>query len=348
MKTEKFVLIDSNIYISLCFFDLDITNVGVLEKLGELLDQKKFYLLLPEVVELEFERKFNEKISFIETAIKQLIETINKSKDIGSNKAKQNLIKSIKDSRSVTLSDIQKIKEEVNGIFLNKNTIRDGLKLTPEILVDGYKTFLKREKPYKNVIDEKRKYDNIQPDTLIIASAVNYLATFDKYKLYFSTGNPEDFCEDSSVKDKSKLELSVNIKSQFEHIRYYYDPLEMLNENFGASYTKKIIDEFEVKRKQDSNYLSASLISTFAVPPGGDLIIDSAQINALNSLRVGGIPGTISSYNIRNGLTGLNVGLNTHQCSKCGNVFQQPDNLINATSMRSGFQCPVCGNFDII
>ena len=73
-KTEKFVLIDTNIYISFCFYDLDIENNGVLDELKRLLTANKFKLFLPEVVKIEFEKRFNEKIQILEDDFSKLIE----------------------------------------------------------------------------------------------------------------------------------------------------------------------------------------------------------------------------------------------------------------------------------
>ena len=60
-KKKKYVLIDTDRYIDICFLDLEKNSRETLIKLEKLLNKSKFILLLPEVVELEFQRRFEEK-----------------------------------------------------------------------------------------------------------------------------------------------------------------------------------------------------------------------------------------------------------------------------------------------
>lgn len=305
LKKEKFVLLDSNIYIHLCFVDLEIENIDVLEKLKRLLNSKKFILLLPEVIELEFEKRFKEKIDLVKEEMDGLIEKIQTSKTIGSKKAKKNLTDAVKKSKGSTLKEIIAIKRSIDDIFNNDETIRKGLELKPETLVDGYKMFLRCEKPYKKP-DDKKNYENIQPDSLIIASVANYLKSKSNYELYFSTGNTEDFCE--NPKNKSNLKLAPNIIKQFKHIEYSYDTLKMLNKNFAAGYDKKTIKVMAQTSVSSINidvgsYLQNSLLHA------GSLVADPSIINAIS------VGPTIKS---------LTYNLTNKTCIRCGKPYYFP------------------------
>ena len=57
MPRKKYILLDTNIYVHFCFFDLDLEDgIKTIESLKRILDRNEAILLLPEVVELEFEK----------------------------------------------------------------------------------------------------------------------------------------------------------------------------------------------------------------------------------------------------------------------------------------------------
>ena len=317
MEKEKFVLIDSNIYLHFCFVDLEIDNADVLEKLIKLLNADKFKLLLPEVVELEFERRFNEKIELINKEADSLIEIIQKSNTIGSKKAKENLVKSIKQGKETTLKDIEKIRKDLAGIFKHSNTVRNDLILTPEILTEAYRIFLRGDKPYKRSTSEKKTYENIQPDCLIIASAAKYLKDKSNYEFYLSTGNFIDFTENPNMKSRDNLELANSIKKLFKNITYYFDPLKMLNENFAAKYTKQTIKKFEEERSKFPGILGVYNTSS------------SILVNPMDPLTKNPLATTM---NVGSSVLGTNFGLTnpfqtnlvsglTKTCMNCSKVY---------------------------
>lgn len=293
MAKDKYVLIDSNIYIDLCFIDIDITDSRVLEELENLLNKRKFFLLLPEVVLLEFEKKFNKKINEIKANIGNVKAVINKGLliknhkkglniniKIDSRKVQDSLTSALDKAQKDTFKEIASVKQRINKIFKHAQTIQKGLELNPAIIVEGYKMFLNGNKPFK----ELQRGGNIQPDALIIASAAHYLKS-KKYELFFSTGNFRDFCENPDVKDKKKLILDANIKKYIRNIKYYYQPLEMLKNNFAANYQNKIIKEFEEQRVQ-----------SIELPVGSEVLSSinfGANSPSLGQLNISGVPASI-------------------------------------------------------
>ncbi len=297
MKKEKFVLIDSNIYIHLCFLDLEFNSDDVLEKINKLLNANKFKLLLPEIIELEFERKFNEKIELINNEANDLVTIIQKSNTIGSKKAKDNLTKSIQQGKETTLKEIQKIKKDVRSIFEHPNTIRDDLRLTPEALTQAYCMFLKGSKPYKKSTGEKKNYENIQPDCLIIASVVKYLENKKDYELFFSTGNIFDFTENPKIKNRDDLILATSIQTLFKDVSYYFDPLKMLNKNFSAGYKKQTIEQFEEKRNQSSGVFSVDYENALV------------SLQSANPIILNNSPAVLKTTDLRNSIMNTDIRL---------------------------------------
>ena len=267
-KKKKYVLIDTDRYIDICFLDLEKNSRETLIKLEKLLNKSKFILLLPEVVELEFQRRFEEKVSAIESAFTGLRLNINNENRFGY-KAKSELISSIKKAEKDINNDIKEVKKKIDEIF-RTNCVRTGLEITPENLVLAYKFHLGRKKPYRRSQEQTREENNkkamshnIQPDCLLIASLISFMKDKGKYELYFASGNYNDFAEDKALEDKSKLKLHKDIIGYFKHIEYYFNPLHMLNENFDAKYSPSAIKKIDDKKKEGNTYVSERLSGLF-------------------------------------------------------------------------------------
>jgi hypothetical protein len=332
-KKEKYVLLDSNIYIHLCFADLDLEG-DLLDKLKKMLDKDKFKLLLPEVVQIEFDKRFNEKRIGLDQEIEGLS---NKAHQIREGKtARDNLIKSIKETKKQILIDIEKLKEEISKIFNHKNTIKQGLELGPEIFVEAYKFYLKKQKPYK-MPEKNESLGNIQPDCLIIASVGNYLKSKENYNLYFSTGNKEDFVRNPKEENKNKFELVESVKKYFKDITYCHDTLKMLNENFDAGYALSTIKKFEERKEKGLlNYASifpSILASEISLPSGLQLSDSLSHI----SVDDGSILARAMSPSILN-RGDLAYHVTNRVCARCGeSYYHGPTSVLIDNGL-----CPKC------
>lgn len=142
-----------------------------------LLDKDKLSLLLPEVVELEFEKILQEKTERIINQVGEYKAIINKdnSLDLRIRKDMLNgLDLTIKDRKENTTVVKRKIKE----IFHHKNTQK--IQLDVSSLLDAFRAFLANERPYS-----KSESNSLQPDCLIIEMVSGYLKDKNNYSLFY-------------------------------------------------------------------------------------------------------------------------------------------------------------------
>ncbi|MEK7607257.1 MAG: PIN domain-containing protein [Patescibacteria group bacterium] len=258
MPKKKFILLDTNIYLHFCFLDLNLESGNeTIEELKKSLDRKNGVLLLPEVVELEFEKRFRAKKHDFENYFNKLSEFLGKEK-IPSKKAHTSLKEAIDKCKRVMLAEFDRAKDEVVNIFNHKATVR--IELTELNLLDSYKSFLRGEKP------NKKRFEGIQNDSLIISSAARYLEGINEYELYVSTNDREDYLENPKEKDEDRQVIIKTIWNKFLQgsVKYFNDPLKMMNENFGTKFTDLSISVFESIRVADS--VSSSIAERYRHP----------------------------------------------------------------------------------
>src|SRR3989338_3510689 len=139
---KKYICIDTNIYIQCCLLEIEGDDINALNDLHKLLNNNRLYLLLPDVIELEFYRRLKEKTE-------ELVDSINRHKgsigeDVSLNKKiTKDLIGKLNEVIEERRKTKIKVEGEIQKIFTHKNTIK--LPLTAELLVDGYKYFLSNE-----------------------------------------------------------------------------------------------------------------------------------------------------------------------------------------------------------
>lgn len=236
---KKYLLIDTNIFVQCCLLEIEGDDLKVLRELKKLLEANKLFLLLPEVIELEFRRKIEETFSAVSNFIEQHKKKIN---DDGSvkEKIKKDLCLKLDEYRAEKEKVKEKAKNEIEKLFANKNVIKNGLELTPEILVAAYRQYIVGEKPFSKR-DTNGALPTLQTDCMIIECVRSFLKTKKDYELYLCTYNKNDFSENS--KNLKGLEIAKDIAKHFKHIQYYSNLYVLLEEKFGKKYPKEDVDK---------------------------------------------------------------------------------------------------------
>lgn len=241
---EKYLSIDTNIFIQCCLLEEEGDDIGALNKLQELLDNNSTKLLLPEVVELEFYKKLTHKTSVIQKQIDKYKEAVAKDGELDK-KVKADIIENLRRIMEDRLKNKTDVENKIQGIFSHSNTIKAGLEITPELLARSYKYHLGGRKPYK-AADRA----SLQPDCIIIQSLSDFLKGRMDYELYFCSLNESDFAEETKPTEETKNDnppIHPDIKSIFHHIEYRKNLLDLLNEKFGAEFPKESIDKLQEK-----------------------------------------------------------------------------------------------------
>ena len=238
-QSTKYLCVDTNIFIQCCLLEIDGDDLGVLNNLHKLLNEGKVKLLLPEVIRLEFYRVLDEKINSLVNQIGKHKGNINS--DSFDKKIKKDLIIKLDEYTEQKKQVAEKVKKEVESIFSHANTIQKGLEITPDVLVGGYKMFLKGVKPLKQSVPEKREMV-FQQDCMIIESLKEFLKDKPSYKFYFCSQNKSDFSKNSS---RGKIEIHKDISEHFAHIKYYENLGEFLNKEMKTKLSRETIDKLK-------------------------------------------------------------------------------------------------------
>lgn len=245
MAKEKYLLIDTNIYVQCCARELvEGDDIDVLKELHKLLDKNKLKLLLPKIVELELEKVLDNKMEDLKRVINGYKEKVNKDNELD-----ERIKKELTDNFSSLLKDREEnskeVKSELNSIFSHKNTIKKELLLTPEVFINAFKYFFHQNKPY-NI----KEPGPIQGDCLVMETVKNYLSNKKDYILYFCSDNTSDFTEESTGPVKKTYEIPSSIKKQFENIEYYKNLLGLLKKVFKIKkISSKSISKFDEQLK---------------------------------------------------------------------------------------------------
>ncbi len=242
MPQVPYILIDTNIFIQCCVLELEKgDDLSVLQKLNTLQAAEKLNILLPEVVELEFYRRLDKKVEMVKRHIADYKKQIGKDSNLDE-KVKADMISKIGECLEEREKNAEVVKTEIEKIFKSKSTIK--LPITADDLVNALKCSLREDKPYSSGVGF-----NIQPDVLIVEAARKYFKDKQGYTFYLCSNNKSDFAEATS-KDSEKITIAPAIKDGFEHLEYYPNLLQLLNDKFKAGYASKDIKDFS-KVKED-------------------------------------------------------------------------------------------------
>lgn len=263
---KRYLCIDTNIFIQCCLLELEGDNIDALKQLHKLLDESKVYLLLPEVIELEFYKKLQNKVDEIEQMVGKHKANINK--DNFDDKIKKDLLSKLDSVLKERERNASKVLKEIGVIFSHKNTFKIGL--STDIFIDAYKSFLRGEKPYKsNTI--------ISQDCLIIQSLKYFLKDKADNPLYLCSLNTEDFAKNktSNISQTHNPEIHPDVKKMLTSIQYYTNLFSLLNEQFDQKYTSKEIEKLKEKEIH---------VDSFLVSSGASIKGEDDDINIIGNL----------------------------------------------------------------
>lgn len=330
----KYLLIDTNIYIQCALLELEGDDHDILKKLHTLLEQNKLTLLLPEVVELEFDKILQEKFEKIENQIGKYKEAINKDNTLDS-KVKLDLTAKLTESTDERAKNKVEVAKTVAKLFQHKNTIK--LKLSSLVMENAYRRFLANKKPYN-----REEEGQIQPDSLIIEGAKEYLQSKTDYEFLFCSSNKRDFVDNPKDKD-NKFVISKAINSDFSNINYYITLFQCLNDNFQTKYPKEVIEKASSEYYQPINH-SPLTPSAFTVNPQHltlttPINMGAASPNLINQnnaymvspLNMGAVQPTITGHLNQVTVTATEERI----CQKCGKSFK-------AVGFESHLNIPYC------
>ena len=236
----KYLCVDTNIFVQCCLLEIDGDNLDVLTKLHKLLDQNKIKLLLPEVIKLEFHQALKRKTESLINQIGKHKGNINT--DSFNKKIKEDLIEKLEQYAEEKRKISEKVKEEIESIFSHKNTIQDGLQLTPQIFVEAYRMSLNGDKPF-----DKDRPSIFQQDCLIIEALRSFLKDKSPYEFYFCSQNKSDFA-DINPKKAEALDVHGDIQPKFSHISYYENLGTLLNQKLKTKVSKETIEKLGEKK----------------------------------------------------------------------------------------------------
>lgn len=239
MKT--YLCIDTNIFIQCCLLQIEGDDINALKSLKEVLDADSVTLLLPEVVQIEFEKKLPKTIIDLEAQMALMKEYIARNSGMGK-KVIHELCQKMDSIVENRKDNTDNVRNEISEIFSHKNTKK--IPLTSKIILEATRHVLMAKKPSND------QNWVINADVLLINSVKDYLKKETDYNLYFVSSNYKDFS--NSEKDSSTdtvLLIHNDIGKMFHHIEYYRLLLKLLTDKFGKTYTSEDITKEEQKFK---------------------------------------------------------------------------------------------------
>jgi hypothetical protein len=239
-KTLKPLFVDTNILIYCTLLTKEGHDSVLIERLTQVLRHDKAELLLPEIVELEYQRKINEVFEQVRKSIGKLTEAIEKI-DFPVYLADDK--KAIKEFLLKLLAEREENKINVtkalDDLFISKNVRK--IPLTPEINLNAYRRAARGLKPF----DPKEVFQGISADCLIVESIRELLETHKIEKLLFCSNNTKDF----SLSDKDGRQvLHPDISATFSTpVSFFSSLVELLQVEFRLE-----LSEIDTKLYQDA------------------------------------------------------------------------------------------------
>jgi len=222
----KYLLIDTNNLVQL--LERGFKNVSLeekdLEELLSILEGNKTILLIPEVIKIEYERIYIEKLEELEKAFKEQREKI----DIKSEETKEKIQKQISKILEEELQSLKQIHGLVFKIFKHRNSKL--IKLDSDILLNSYKKIVAGKKPFNK---QKARLPSgfiaytLEPDVVIIESIKAYLNGKDNYLILICSDDPDFW-------DEEKKSIDPNLKREFKETRLYQTLRDCLRNEFAS------------------------------------------------------------------------------------------------------------------
>jgi len=226
----KYVFIDTNIFIYCTLLMKRGHNPTALNRLREIIEQNEARLLLPEMVELEYEGQIEHVHQDVRKEINSLAKTIQSV-------SVPDFLKDDKKKLEKITEDMQKTREEnkshaqkeILKIFNHQNVVR--IPLNNEILINGIRRVSLGKKPSKHqpCIECGGLRHPIDNDSIIIESLIfqlNHLKIDKPDILYFCSDNRKDFAYFN--KEVNNHQLHEEIDNDLPITTRYFHSLETL------------------------------------------------------------------------------------------------------------------------
>jgi hypothetical protein len=236
MKTQ-YLLIDTCSWIDNVVLIRSGEDEKVLEILEDKIKKKELILILPETVEIEFNRRVHQDLkAFKGYAYKAKNAVESEHLDKQYTKAVSQQIDGITEEIE---RQFQKNEKTVLKIFSHPNIIHT--KITPEVLVDAQKRGMMGLAPYKYQFEDKEKktiyHCGVQSDCLIIEEIKSLLVNEKNYELYICSGNYNNFAD-----KENNSKIHPEIAREFESCKYFAKLSTLLN-HFKANIDEKKLTE---------------------------------------------------------------------------------------------------------
>lgn len=239
--SKKYLFIDTNIYLFCALLQKNEKhNSGLVQKLIDVINKNNIILLLPETVLLEYKRLINDLFEKRKKSITTTIESLQEYQSI----EKQSLSKAIKDIEANSI----KVDSQLDKLFNDKLKTKI-LRITPEILVDGYKRALIWKKPFSIQKFTHEAWKESNKKSVSINNPLNAdCITIETIINFFKENNNENkliFCtDDSDFSEKWKLysEIEKDIKAK---IYFYNDLIALLDKEFWGKVSKTTSKSYE-------------------------------------------------------------------------------------------------------
>lgn len=276
LLVEKYLCVDTNIFIQCCLLELQTgDDIGAVSKLLELLENNSLKLLLPEVISIEFKRKIQEKTQRLTRQIDTYKRQVGKDGELD-DKVKVDIDKKLDEVIDSRVTNRREVEKKIDSLFSHHNTQQ--LLITPEVLVEAYRSSLSGKKPH-NPDFEKNQF--VQPDTLIVQILKKTLYGRKDYELYLCSNNKHDFAaEEKGEVARDNPRIHADIAREFHHIEYRTNLLKLLNDKFETDFPEDSIEQLESKQ--------------IFPPDSVEFIPESPTADASETDLVGGNPSTES------------------------------------------------------
>ena len=245
-----YMILDTNVYMSLCLKRAESVTAPCIENLRNLLEMNRIKIVLPEIVKIEFQRCIEPEFKKSQTFLKEIINQIDKivlphdtKKGKISWRETDEQKKAIKEHLRKILSkfegmDVQAQIQPIMEIMKHKNT--ELISTTEKLLFRAFKRVVEKRAPAHNV--NKRS----EADCLIVESIISYFSNFIKkenIKGFFITDNKRDFADPND-----QYCLHPHLRPTFEELNIFYKPIltKLLKEEFDLK-----IDEEDIKYEEE-------------------------------------------------------------------------------------------------
>lgn len=239
----KQVFIDTNILIYCTLLTKEGHDSGLITRLSQLLDHGLARLILPEIIELEYQRKINEVFQQVRLSIGKLKDSIGKQEFPSYLAGEKKKILEHLDSLIASREENKvAVSRSIDTLFRHGNTVR--IPLTPEIALDSYRRAARGIKPF----NLENTFQGMNADCLIVESLrVLYRKNGDAAEpLLFCSNNSRDFSLVDSESNHATLHPDV-ANDLNATVTYYFALPNLLQKEFKVE-----LSEIDRKLYEDS------------------------------------------------------------------------------------------------